>query len=125
MELREKFTSSNNMAQEYPSWIDEYSEAFYSSFQMHDVRVHMPFNGWDFYPLFADLWIDKVYKAIKSFREKGLRIEDVVNQLPNHGSMKFKLAEIIFFLRLAKTPSDRVKYIVDFFVEAIRAQTVG
>lgn len=113
------------MTHKYPSWIDEYGEAFYSSFQMHDVRVHMPFNGWDFYPLFADLWVEKIYQAVKTFREKNLRIGDMIDQFPNHGSMKFKFSEIIMCLHLAHTPPERVRFICDFFVEAIRAQTAG
>jgi len=125
MGQRERFTSRNNMTQEYPDWIDEYGEAFYSSFQMHDVRVHMPFNGWDFYPLFANLWVRKMYETVKLFREKGLRVGDVIERLPNHGSMKFKFSEIIMCLGLAHTPPERARFICDFFVEAIRAQTAG
>ncbi|MDO8521771.1 MAG: hypothetical protein Q7S08_00595 [bacterium] len=113
------------MSTTYPAWIDEYAEALYSSFQNHDVKAHMPFSGWDFYPLFADLWIDKLDKAIATIRMKGVRIESIVEQLPNHASMKFKLSEVILCLKSAHTTPLHARNIVDFFLEAIKVRTLG
>ena len=94
----------NNSIRTYPEWIDEYAEAYRSSFMKHDVRVHMPFSGWDFFPLFADLYIDKVYGAVAAFRRQGLQVADVMDRLPNHASMKFKLSEFIYCMGIARTP---------------------
>lgn len=113
------------MSKRYPAWIDEYAEALYSSFQNHDIKAHMPFSGWDFYPLFADLWINKLHGAIEAIKGKGLKMELIVEHLPNHASMKFKLAEVILCLKSAHTSPDRARNIMGFFVEAIQARTLG
>lgn len=113
------------MKKKYPQWIDKYAEAFYSSFQNHDVKAHMPFSGWDFYPIFADLWIDKLHGAIGAIKEKGLKMGPIIERLPNHASMKFKFAEVILCLKSANTSPLRAKNIVDFFLEAIKARTLG
>jgi hypothetical protein len=56
-----------------PSWIGEFAEAIEVNFKNHDVKVHMPFNGWNYYPIFADLWVDKIYKAVQAFETKDLK----------------------------------------------------
>ncbi len=113
------------MKKKHPQWIDEYAEAFYSSFQQHDVRAHMPFSGWDFYPLFADLLVRKVHEAILALEQKGLTAADVIENLPNHASMKFKFPELILSLKSANAEPEVAKKVSDFFVEAIRARADG
>ncbi len=113
------------MKEKYPKWIDEYGKAIYDSMHHHDVSAHMPFNGWDFYPLFADLIIEKIYSAVKNFKEKGLNVNEITDRLPNHNSMKFKLVEIIMWLKLTTAEPAKAKAIVDFFIDGIEARKVG
>ncbi len=113
------------MKKKHPQWIDEYADAFYTSFQQHDVRVHMPFSGWDFYPLFADLLVDKVHAAVEALQQKGLAASKIVDQLPNHASMKFKFPELILSFKTANTDPAIARRVSDFFVEAVQERAHG
>ena len=113
------------MQQNNTTWIEEFGDAVYQSLQHHDVNAHLPFNGWNFYPLFAELWVEKVYKAIKLIQEKGIRPEEVIDQLPNHMSMKFKFVELTYCFHLTSIPVEKVRAISDFFLAAVRARTLG
>jgi len=108
------------MKKSYPPWIDEYADAFYSSLQNHDTRVHMPFNGWNFYPLFGEHFVEKVHEAVVRLEEKGLKVSDVAHKLPIHASMKFKYPELVLSFKSAKTRPHVVRKVSDFFVEAVR-----
>ena len=113
------------MRQKYPKWIDDFAEAWRTSIQQHDINAHMPFNGWGLYVMFDDLWVDKLYQAITNIRKRGIKVEEIVNRLPNQSSMKFKFVEIVVCLKTSATRPERARTIADFFVEAIRARTVG
>lgn len=113
------------MHKAYPAWIDEYAEAYRSSFLKHDVKVHMPFNGWDFFPIFADLWVEKISATIHEINQNGLKIDDLADRLPNHASMKFGFSMTLFCMNIARTPAPVVRTICDFFIASINAQTAG
>lgn len=107
------------MKSKYPKWIDEFADAFYSSFQHHDVRAHMPFNGWDFYPLFADFLIQKIDTALTRIQDKQLKIPEIIEKLPNHASMRFVFSEISLCLKTAKASNSTVQRIGDFFARVL------
>ncbi len=113
------------MFNSYPNWVEKYASVIYNLLQSHDAQTHLPFNGFNFYPLFDDLWIDKIYQAIKKFNEMGLKIEEIIEFLPTHSSLKFNLFEIIIDLKTSNTDFKKAKIIVDFFISAIKARALN
>lgn len=109
----------------YPEWIDKYAQTLYDLLKTHDTEALLPFNGFNFYPLFDDLWINKIHKAIQKYNESEFGIEDIIKYLPTHSSLKFNLLEIIIDLKTAHTDTLKAKKIVDFFVTAIKARAVA
>lgn len=109
----------------YPKWINGYAKAICKLGKSHDPDTHLPFNGFNFYPLFDDLWVDKIYNAIQKFHRSSLKLEEIIDFLPTHSSMKFNLLEIIIDLKTSNTDSSKAKFIVKFFVEAIKMRAVS
>lgn len=113
------------MKNNYPNWIDGYGKAVYEITASHDVATNLPFDGFELMPLYADLWIDHLYLAIKKFRESNITIDEISKVLPNHSSMKFNLFELAFMFQSAKSDYKIVREITDFFVEIIKYRSVS
>jgi len=112
------------MTEKYPQWIDEYTTAAYKLLKSHDANSHMPFNAFNLYPYFADLWVDKFYQAIQKFNESGLSTDEILEVLPVTSSMKFNLVKLVWDFPFAKADKKTVRTVADFFVEAISARAV-
>ena len=108
------------MKQRYPQWIDDYAKVVYNLISTHDADTNLPFNGFNFYPLFDSLWVNKIYKAIEKFNGSGSNIEDIIDFLPTHSSMKFNLLELIIDLKTSDTEPAKAKIIIDFFIKVIQ-----
>jgi len=112
---------------ELVQWIDSvYGPSIYELLKGHgDPSVHLPFNGFNFYPVFDDLWVDKIYSAVKKARGSGLSMEELIQFLPTHSFLKFKLFELIIDFKTARTDPQKVKTIFEFFIEAIQLRAVN
>ena len=110
---------------EYPKWIDGFSDAIYDLIRTHDPKTHMPFNGFNFYPLIDDLLIDKMHKIIKCFRKSKIKMTAIIDTLPTHSAMKFIFLEIIISLKTSKTSKYKARLITDFFLEVLRYRAIN
>lgn len=109
----------------YPKWIDGYAKAAYQLMRSHDPKTHLPFNGYEFYHYFFDLWIEKLYLAVKKFNSSKINIEEIINFLPPHSSIKFNLSEIIVMLEKSRADIDKAKTVIDFLVKIIESRAVN
>ena len=79
----------------YPSWIDHYASSVYRMFKGMDLRTMEPLDGYHFHPLYSDLWLGRIYQAVKKFKDKKFSISKHANYLPNPSTIR---ALIEFFV---------------------------
>jgi hypothetical protein len=109
----------------YPKWIDGYAKTVYELVRDHDPGAHLPFNGFNFYPLFDKLWIDKIYQAITKFNKLNIPTKEIISFLPTHSSLKFNLLEIIVDLKTSDMDFEKARFMIDFFIKAIQERAIN
>jgi len=103
----------------YPKWIDEFSESLYPALHGHDPRSHLPFNPFNFYPLYADLWANKLYNAIIQIDETKFK-QLIDSPLPNTSSWRFALLLFVGRLNHTTISNEKIRTIADFFVKVLK-----
>lgn len=104
----------------YPKWIDDYAKASYQLFAGNVLKAFQPLDFYHFYPLWYDLWLDRIYQAIKKFRSMKYDISKAVKNFPVPSSSRAVLQKfIIIFPNLTNQKTDQFKEIINFFVEVL------
>lgn len=99
-------------------WIKDYSQAVKEfTFGDHDPVSHLPFNAFCFYPLYFDIWLDKVYSTICTIEDKKINKEKVLEILPNYGSLKYIFYIFVNMAAYFQYDIEKAKIIFDFFIE--------
>lgn len=116
----------------YPIWIDEFAKSVFRLFKGMDLRTMEPLDCFHFHPLYSDLWIEKIYQAIKkfkeqniSFKEQNISFKEVINSFPNPSSARAMIEFMVLHwnnvVRLGiKVDKNKVKEIFDFFVKILK-----
>lgn len=89
-------------------WIDDYGDALYNALSHMDLKTMEPIDFFHFYPIYSDLWVEKIYNAIITFEEKYPN-KNITDVLPNASSMRAIFLFIIYRYRHDSSP-DKVKY---------------
>lgn len=123
MEQTVKFTlSRSKMAK--PDWIDDFLKSSQRLFASHDPKSHLPFFAWGLFPHYSDLWLEKLYELVKSFRRKGLKIEEHLDSFPNLSSTRFilLLAAIHYQLTTLNNPK-LITSVCNFLIDSIKLRS--
>jgi len=99
-------------------WIRDYSDAVRDfTFGDHDPASHLPFNAFKFYPLYFNLWMDKIYSAIKIIESKKISQKKIFANLPNYGSIKYIFYTFVNMSAYFNYDKEKAKTIFDFFIK--------
>ncbi|MFH0969541.1 MAG: hypothetical protein V1804_03485 [Patescibacteria group bacterium] len=104
-----------------PDWIQPFAESSYQLFVHHDPKSHLPFNAWGLHPLYADLWLRKIYEMIVKFEEKGFKIGDYLDLFPNLSSTRLIiLVNAIQYQTANLNDPEMIVKIQDFLVDSLK-----
>ena len=110
----------------HQEWIEGFAKSSYQLWKGHDPASHLPFNIFGLYPYYSDLWIERVYNAIRKIRETGKSMEEVTKAMPNPSSCRFVFLILVMHMKNAKfTDKEKIKTICDFFVDVLEIKTKG
>ncbi len=99
-------------------WIRDYSDAVSDfTFGDHDPASHLPFNAFKFYPLYFNLWMDKIYSAIKIIESEKISKNKILTILPNYGSIKYIFYTLVNMGAYFNYDKEKAKTIFDFFIK--------
>lgn len=107
----------------YPKWIDEYAKASYQLFSGNVLEAFQPLDFNHFYPLWYDLWIDQIFKAIGKLDKRNIKIKNLIKYFPPSSSVRAILQKIISsFPHLKRQENFKFRKIVNFFYEILKHQ---
>lgn len=111
------------MPKKYPAWIDKAEKAIYNGLSHMDLKTLEPIDFFHFFPLYGDLWVDKVYTAIKKYEAMPEPKKKPTELLPNPSNLRIIL---LFFLHnfrnIGRKKPEKFKSIADFLVAALKEQ---
>lgn len=102
------------------NWINEYAKKIFDITKTVDHRTFFPFDGFLFYPLFDNLWIEKFYQVVCELENKNISEADILKSLPTFSSLKFNFFEMLFMLNDANMDHEKSRKIINFFLQYIR-----
>lgn len=106
------------------AWIRELAQSHYVLINNHDAAAHLPFNGYNFYPLYADLRIDMMVRAIEKFQALKKPVAEILDLLPTQSSLRWNLSEFVYLFQHAQSDRKTIETIASFFMEAIDARAI-
>lgn len=110
-----------SMANEYPAWIDEAERAIFNGLSHMDLKTLEPIDFFHFFPLYGDLWVDKVYAAITKYEAMPEPKKKPIELLPNPSSIRIILFFFLHnFRNLKNKEPEKFKTIADFLVTALK-----
>lgn len=103
-----------------PVWINSLAKVSYSLFKNHDPESHLPVFGFGLYPLYSDLWIEKLFNLVAEFKNRGWSVQDYLEHFPNLSSNRFILLLSILHYKISgmKSP-EKFRDIVEFLYSGI------
>jgi hypothetical protein len=106
-----------------PDWIGRYASAVkrFTFNHDHDPLSHLPFNAFRFYPLYFDLWLDKICRAIDSLDRKKSGADRLIKALPSFGSLRYIFYTLVNMAGYLDYDKDKARVIFDFFASAMRS----
>jgi|GEM_PF-3186017 len=108
----------------HKKWIDDYSEAVKNfTFGDHDETSHLPFNAFSFYPLYFDLWLDKIYLAIIQLEERGVGDIKIHRSLPDYACLKYIFYTLVNMAAYYNYDDKKAIKIFDFFIKNMSSLT--
>jgi len=106
-----------------PVWIDQYASSVrrFTFNHDHDPLSHLPFNAFRFYPLYFDLWLDKIYRAIMTAERKKHGKDRIIKAMPSYGSLKYIFYTLVNMAAYLDYDPKKAKAVFDFFVKIMQA----
>ncbi len=98
-------------------WIEDYSKSVKDFTFDHDPTSHQPFDAFNFYPIYFDLWLDKIHSTILKINKKNLNKAKILKSLPPYGSLKFIVYTIINMGAILDYDQEKIRVILDFFID--------
>jgi len=106
-----------------PGWIDQYAKAVrrFTFNHDHDPGSHLPFNAFRFYPLYFNVWLDKIYQAIILTNRRKYGSGKIIKAMPAYGSLKYIFYTLVNMAGYFDYDVKRAKVIFDFFVKIMQS----
>lgn len=98
-------------------WIRNYSRAVKLFTFDHDPSSHLPFNAFNFYPMYFDLWLDKIYEAIFKIKSRRVSQKIIKINMPSYGALRFIVYTLINMANYYDYNHNKIKAILNFFIE--------
>lgn len=108
----------------HPKWIDRYAEASYQLIGGNVLEAFALIDFYHFYPLWYDLWLDKIFQGISEFKKRGLSIREHPNIFPPPSSVRAILLKYVSAFSVFPKTYDQEKFktIINFLIEVLKNQ---
>lgn len=106
----------------YPKWIDEWSKASYQLVEGNVIEAFQPLDFYHFFPLWYDLFFEKVGESIDKARAKTASTQELLPYMPVPSSVRAILQRFIAMLRFYEGDPQVAKKIIEFLDEVLNLQ---
>ncbi|MEW6407512.1 MAG: hypothetical protein AB1465_02370 [Patescibacteria group bacterium] len=107
----------------YQKWIDQYARASYQLFSGNVLEAFQPLDFYHFFPLWYDLWLDKIYVAIQKIKKEETSLNKIVKYFPPPTSVRSFFKKIVSsFPHLSRQEVFKFKEIVSFLYNVLKHQ---
>ncbi|KKQ62232.1 MAG: hypothetical protein US81_C0001G0023 [Parcubacteria group bacterium GW2011_GWE2_38_18] len=104
-------------------WIENYSKSSYQLFEGNILKAFAPIDFYHFFPLWYDLWVERIYQAIRKIQLKKKENSYLI-YLPVPSAIRAVLQKlVIIYPKCPKIDKEKIKTIIDFFVHALEEIT--
>jgi len=104
--------------------IDRLLDVFTSGLMAMDPKTALPFWDYDFGPIFGDLWIKKMLKAIKKAKEMKLTPKELKELFPGPSVPRKELIYSLIDLKVGVIPKEKRLEFCEFWWDIVKEFTV-